>query len=212
MPSMQAPTTPASKTLQCKCAGILPHSTGHNALFDILRGMCTRYETFRSWEIGYRVPLQGGLEHNSIKLVRKEEPPTKATHLGPAPPHVWRMIHEGSPALGPQYKDLPATVREISRSTLFGKHAHNFVASLGAQTEFQLQRSGNLYICTHQGYEVEVSIHTIRSTVAPYTDFTPGFLLVEVTAAADDSNKFEVAKALGSFAERLLPLARLLPA
>lgn len=73
------------------------------------------------------------------------------------------MIHEGSPALGPQYKDLPATVREISRSTLFGKHAHNFVASLGAQTEFQLQRSGNLYICTHQGYEVEVSMCQVDS-------------------------------------------------
>ncbi len=60
-------------------------------------------------------------------------------------PHRWTLVHEGTPMRGPAYSELPATVRELSSSSLYGEHALQSLHTLGIKVEYSITRKGNVY-------------------------------------------------------------------
>ena len=68
----------------------------------------------------------------------------------------WVLLQEGAPLTGEHYRELPATVREVFETVLYGDDGLSFLVDLGATQEYLLERTGNLYTLMHEGHEIKV--------------------------------------------------------
>lgn len=68
---------PAAGSFKVQCVGLVKTDTaegGHNPVLNVLRGMCSRYETFERVEYGFSAPLQSGTNAVSLKLFKHKAP------------------------------------------------------------------------------------------------------------------------------------------
>lgn len=79
----------------------------------------------------------------------------------------WTLVHESTPMRGPVYAALPATVREVAESNIYTHDALQFMEGLGARTEYAVVKTGNYYVCHHQGLEIQVRGAASRRRRAP---------------------------------------------
>lgn len=184
---------------------------GPSAVLDVLRGMCLRYESFERVEYGLAAPLQSGTAAASLRLFRHKPPPQAAGNpFAPPPPPVWTLAHESAPLRGPAYAALPATVREVAEANVYARDARAFLEALGARAEYAALKSGNYYVCRHHGLEVRVLVYSAAAPAragsgAPAANVTGKHWVLEASADAGAERQADVARLLGSFAERLLP-------
>lgn len=180
-----------------------------SAVLSVLRGMCLRYESFERVEYGFAAPLQSGTTAAALRLFRHKSPAqAPANPFAPPPPPVWTLAHESAPLRGPAYAALPATVREVAEANLHARDAPAFLEGLGARLEYAVQKSGNYYVCRHQGLEVQVAVYSAAALSrggAAAANLTGKHWVLEAEADAASERQADVAKLLGSFAERLLP-------
>ncbi|KAI8477520.1 MAG: hypothetical protein J3K34DRAFT_515839 [Monoraphidium minutum] len=203
-------------SFKVQCVGLVKTegaAGGANPVLNVLRGMCSRYESFERVEYGCTAPLQSGTASASLKLF-KHRPPKAASNNPFAPPNpaIWTLVHESTPMRGPVYASLPAAVREVSEANLYtqGQPVNNgleFLEALGARVEYAVQKNGNYYVCHHQGLEIQVLVYSVAA-LAPGsnpTNLGGKHWMLEATADAGAEKQIEVARLMGSFAARLLP-------
>lgn len=86
-PGAAAPAAPTG-TFRVQCVGLVrsdDQSGGHNPVLNVLRGMCSRYETFERTEYGFAAPVQSGTNTVSLRLFR-HKPPRSPNNNPFAPP------------------------------------------------------------------------------------------------------------------------------
>jgi hypothetical protein len=69
-------SSPKGSTYECKLAGLVVTDSKETAsgsaqphVWDLLRGMCVRYELVQEYEYGLRFPLQSGTNSVAAKLI-----------------------------------------------------------------------------------------------------------------------------------------------
>jgi len=184
--------------------------------------MCLRTDYIHEYEYGLRFPLLSGTNSVTAKLITtrpKVDDKAKASDSNDDS-YRWVLLQEGAPLTGEHYRELPATVREIFETVLYGNDGLSFLVDLGATQEYLLERRGNLYTLMHEGHEIKVMLASkltsrdVLPTEQGVDDggdlMAPGVMLLEATATAgpDPASHAAVARILASFAQRLMPLVQ----
>jgi hypothetical protein len=68
----------------------------------------------------------------------------------------WRLVHESPPLKGNPYNSLPASVLEVSESSLSGIYSVQFMCHMGCTITYKVGRQNWVYVCSHEGAEVQV--------------------------------------------------------
>lgn len=206
-----APAGAQQGAFKVQCVGLVRTdgaAGGINPVLDVLRGMCSRYETFERQEYGFSAPLKSGTAATQLRLFRHKPPKAAGSNpFAPPPPAMWTLCHESTPMRGPVYASLPATVREVAESNIHTQDAVPFIEALGARMEYAVQKNGNYYVCHHKGLEIQVMLYSVAALAGgrAATTLTTKHWMLEATADAGAERQAEVALLMGSFAERLLP-------
>lgn len=189
---------------ECRCVGVLGADLG--PALEILRGICTSFRTVTRREIVLKAPLQPSATATSteIRLVKVTDKATQPYNpLKDPPPELWLVRHEGLVLRGTA-AELPASIREVTEATSSGAGVVDFWMSLGARLEYEFERTGNMYTCVQDGVEIQVFVFDMKNPKDGKV-LKIGFL-VEAVAVADTKEKIvPVARALGAFAQRLIP-------
>lgn len=194
---------------EAKCAGLLLPEHTHT-LINLLRGVCNKYAQIIQTIIMYRAPLQSGTTFTQFKVTQtssRDQQPTAEDLVT----ERWSVVHEGAPMRGAEYTDLPATVREVTTCATFGRPSQKLWRALGAAPEYSIRRDGQMYFCTHAGFDVTVYVVKIMreaQTPGKWEPTGPEYF-VEASTPAPEGRHAEAAHALGSFAQRLQPLVEL---
>jgi hypothetical protein len=88
-PSGGKPSAPAG-SFKVQCVGLVktdPTAGSANPVLNVLRGMCSRYETFERVEYGFTAPLQSGTSSVTLRLFRHKPPKVNSSNpFAPPPP------------------------------------------------------------------------------------------------------------------------------
>lgn len=192
--------------------------------------MCFHYGNVNLREVVLKYPVPSSGQSSEIRLATTVVPDESKSHKGGTPektPEKWTVRHEGLPIRGQLANDLPATVLEVSESACTGSRVVNFWITLGCQLEYEVRKTGHEYLCLHEGHELRVlvvSLTVVRGVRTRNVTKDCFFLDVSTSvplptgAAAkqqpaqqtrDPPPYVPAARAIGTFALRLLPLVQL---
>jgi len=219
--------------MECRAFGVVRGSQQEVSqklaeLMCILRASCTTCGQFETLEMVYSVPVKSGTDVTTLRLSRrqaKHSAPPRSQSISPfAAPTVegWLVQHEGAPMRGPAVAALPAAVREITESECHSPHAPDFFSNLGAKHEYTLEKSGNDYLCIHEGFEMRAAIvnastipaHLIKQQQAgvPVKGKSLGCYVMDVYTRVGEGQHVAACQAVGTFGELLAGLVTLQPA
>ncbi|GMH35649.1 hypothetical protein BSKO_03517 [Bryopsis sp. KO-2023] len=125
----------------------------------------------------------------------------------------WIMRHEGAPMRSSEATALPATVMEVLESHLKGSRGSIeafWTSTMGLKLDHALMKDGNRYQLEHDDFDIEVLICRLRKLPDPMKPENAKYLvhnnfIVEIIAKSSKKDFREAAKAVGSFAEQLVP-------
>eukprot|EP00878_Enallax_costatus_P023330 GHUV01024805.1.p1 GENE.GHUV01024805.1~~GHUV01024805.1.p1 ORF type:complete len:199 (+),score=6.30 GHUV01024805.1:458-1054(+) len=167
MSAPPGPTAQAAAVYISRVAGLCKGESANHDLLNLLKGMCIRRSVFDENEYGLEFPLQSGTNSGSFKMIKMVQTTGALIPLGPAPPTVWRLVHESVPLRGNPWNSLAASVLEVTESALTGIYAVQFMHGMGCQQKYRVQRRNNMFVCLHEGYEIQVC-HVYVTTHVTY--------------------------------------------
>ncbi|KAG1677620.1 hypothetical protein FOA52_010401 [Chlamydomonas sp. UWO 241] len=212
---------------ECRAVGVVPNANA-TPLANALRGMCTKYNKMNVYEATLTIPGK----NTNMRVQRRVRPSNNTNPVHEKLADRWCVLWESAPNLGPTYRDLPATVREVCESQCAGSSAPAFwqslgakfqynnkeaaarKLSLGAKFQYDMVKEGNEYICHHKGFEMRVQLMRILAPTVPgnpdsATKNVSANFLLDVTTRVGEGQHVEGARAVGSFGQSLQPLVSL---